>query len=319
MKAIAAIVFIAAGVVATATAGMAARGGDRPVRVQPVRDAAAHRTRVIMLGTGTPNADPEHSGPAVAIVVGDVSYIVDAGAGVVRRAAAAEKTDSAPALKPSRLRTLFLTHLHSDHTIGLPDIMLTPWVLERDVPLHVYGPPGTVDMVANLTRAYAADVDIRLHGGEPSNKTGYRTIARDVKAGVVYRDSLVVVTAIDVSHGKWPHAFGYKFQTPDRSIVISGDTRPSQAIVEACNGCDVLIHEVYSAERFKSRTKEWQAYHSSYHTSTIELADIATRARPRMLVMYHQLYWGDSDADLLRQVRSGYKGAVESGKDLGVY
>jgi ribonuclease Z len=279
----------------------------------------ATRTRVIMLGSGTPNADPDHSGPAVAIVVDNVSYIVDAGAGVVRRAAAAEKQDSAPALNASRLHTVFLTHLHSDHTIGLPDIMLTPWVLERTVPLQVYGPPGTTSLIEHLSLAYAEDVDIRLHGGEPSNKTGYKTIAHDVKAGVVYADSLVTVTAFDVSHGKWPHAFGYRFQTPDRTIVISGDTRPSQAVVDACNGCDVLIHEVYSAERFQKRTKDWQAYHSTYHTSTIELADIATRARPKLLVLYHQLYWGDTDADLLRQVRSGYDGRVESGRDLAVY
>jgi ribonuclease BN (tRNA processing enzyme) len=276
-------------------------------------------TRVVMLGTGTPNADPDRSGPAVAIVTGGDVYLVDAGAGIVRRAALAARTDSIPQLGPSHLRRVFLTHLHSDHTVGLPDLMLTPWVLERTVPLEVFGPPGTKRMVDLLSKAYSEDVAIRLRGGEPSNKTGYRSIAHDAKPGVVYRDSNVTVTAFAVSHGQWEHAFGYVFQTRDRKIVISGDTRPSDAVVRACDGCDVLVHEVYSAERFTTRPAAWQKYHSSYHTSTSELAEIATRARPKLLVMYHQLYWGDDDAGLLRQVAAKYTGAVVSARDLGVY
>jgi ribonuclease BN (tRNA processing enzyme) len=135
----------------------------------------------------------------------------------------------------------------------------------------------------------------------------------------VYRDSNVTVTAFEVHHGKWEHAFGYRFQTRDRTIVLSGDTRPTDAVVEACNGCDVLVHEVYSAERFKARSPEWQRYHAAYHTSTDELAVIATRAHPKLLVLYHQLYWGDDDAALLRQVRAHYAGQVVSAHDLGVY
>jgi ribonuclease BN (tRNA processing enzyme) len=272
-----------------------------------------------MLGTGTPNADPERSGPAVAIIAGGETYLVDAGAGVVRRAALAARSDSIRELAPPKLRRVFLTHLHSDHTVGLPDLMLTPWVLERTSPLEVYGPPGTKRMVDLLAQAYSEDVELRLHGGEPSNTTGYRSIARDVAPGVVYRDSNVTVTAFEVQHGKWEHAFGYVFQTRDRKIVLSGDTRPSDAVVNACDGCDLLIHEVYSAERFKTRSAEWQRYHAAYHTSTTELAAIATRARPKVLMLYHQLYWGDDDATLLRQVRAGYSGTVESAKDLGVY
>jgi ribonuclease BN (tRNA processing enzyme) len=280
---------------------------------------AAAQTRVVMLGTGTPNADPDRSGPAVAIVAGGEVYLVDAGAGVVRRAALAARTDSIPVLGPSHLRRVFLTHLHSDHTVGLPDLMLTPWVLERTAPLDVFGPPGTKRMVDLLSQAYSADIEIRLHGGEPSNKTGYKSIGHDAAAGIVYRDSNVTVTAFEVSHGTWEHAFGYVFQTRDRKIVLSGDTGPTDAVAKACDGCDVLLHEVYSAEKFAGRTPEWRAYHAAYHTSTTELAGVAARARPKLLVMYHQLYWGDDDAGLLRQVRAGYPGAVVSGHDLGVY
>ena len=279
----------------------------------------AKHTRVVMLGSGTPNADPDHSGPAVAIVVGDAVYIVDAGPGVVRRAALASRTDSIPALDASRLGRVFLTHLHSDHTVGLPDLIFSPWVLGRATPLDIYGPPGTKRMVDLLEQAYSADIDIRLRGGEPSNKTGYAASPHDVTPGVVYRDSNVTVTAFEVPHGKWEHAYGYTFKTADRTIVVSGDTHPSDAVARACKSCDVLVHEVYSAERLKTRTADWQAYHSAYHTSTYQLGDLAKRSRPKLLVLYHQLAWGDSDAELVRQVRTRYSGNVVSARDLGVY
>ena len=285
----------------------------------PSRSSAPPTTRLVVLGTGTPNADPERSGPALAIVVGDASYLVDAGPGVVRRAAQAARDDTIPALQPSRLRRVFITHLHSDHTVGLPDLIFTPWVLDRTDPLEVFGPRGTKRMVDLLEQAYSEDVQIRLHGGEPSNKTGYVANAHDVRAGVIYRDSNVTITAFKVAHGKWDAAFGYRFATRDRVIVVSGDTSPTDAVVNACNGCDVLVHEVYSADRFGARRPDWQQYHAAYHTSTEQLADIATRARPKLLVMYHQLYWGDDDDALLRQVRAKYHGTVVSARDLGVY
>jgi ribonuclease BN (tRNA processing enzyme) len=90
-------------------------------------------------------------------------------------------------------------------------------------------------------------------------------------------------------------------------------------VVKACNGCDVLVHEVYSSERFRERSPEWQAYHRDAHTSTTELAELATRARPKLLVLYHQLFWGATDEDLVREVRNGYAGAVVSGRDLDVF
>src|SRR5690349_383222 len=175
-------------------------------------------------------------------------------------------------------------------------------------------------MVTNILRAYREDIDIRIHGLEHGDSVAYRVIVREVAPGVVYRDSNVTVTAFPVPHGDWRSAFGYRFDAGGRSIVVSGDTRASDAVVRACNGCDVLIHEVYSAERFKTRPPDWQKYHAAAHTSTVQLADIATRARPKLLVMYHQLYWGTDDEGLLREIRAaGYTGAVVSAKDLGRY
>jgi ribonuclease BN (tRNA processing enzyme) len=297
-----------------ALAAVAALAPTTGRRIQPTP-----ATRVVMLGSGTPNADPDHSGPSVAIVVGGATYLVDAGPGVVRRAALAQRVDSIAALRMPNLDRVFITHLHSDHTTGLPDLMLSPWVLDRTRPLEVYGPPGTTRMVRLLQDAYSEDIQLRLHGGEPSNKTGYASVAHDVKPGVVYQDSNVTVSAFEVAHGKWEHAFAYRFVTHDRVIVVSGDTRPTDAIVRACDGCDVLVHEVYSAKQLATRTPDWQAYHRAYHTSGVELGDIAARARPKLLVLYHQLYWGADDSELLREVREKFSGNVVSGRDLGVY
>ncbi|MGQ0650611.1 MAG: serine hydrolase [Gemmatimonadaceae bacterium] len=277
------------------------------------------RTRVVMLGTGTPNADPDRSGPAVAVVVHDRAYLVDAGPGVVRRAAAAQRA-GVGALAANRLERVFLTHLHSDHTLGLPDLLLSPWVLERTVPLRIFGPPGTEKMMSHISAAWTEDIRNRIDGLEPANETGYRTQVEIVEPGVVYRDELVTVRAFSVPHGDWQRAYGYRFETPDRVVVISGDAQPSEATADACNGCDILVHEVYSAERFVTRPPEWQRYHARAHTSTRELAALAQKARPGMLLLYHQLYWGSSDADLLREVRAaGYTGRLASARDLGVY
>lgn len=282
--------------------------------------AGAQDTKLVVLGTGTPNADPERSGPALAVVRGERSYLVDAGPGILRRANAAAALHGITALRPPHLRTLFLTHLHSDHTIGAPEVMLGAWTLERDVPLVVYGPPGTKAMFEHLQAAYAADIRNRVDGLEPANDSGWRVTVQEIVPGLVLDDGNIRVTAFAVPHGDWEVAFGYRFDAPDRSIVISGDTRASDAVVQACDGCDLLVHEVYSAERFKTRPPEWQRYHANAHTSTVGLSALATRARPKQLLLYHQLFWGSDDAGLLAEMRAaGYAGLLVSARDLTVH
>lgn len=285
-------------------------------------EATAFRTRVIMLGTGTPNSDPDRSGPAVAVVVDDQAFIFDAGPGVVRRAARAARDLDIPALDAARLNRVFITHLHSDHTLGLPDLLLSPWVLDRPDPLQVTGPPGTEAMMRHIVMAYEADIDRRINGLEPrdANRDAVQPIVTETVGGVVYEQNGVRIEAIPVTHGDWEYAFGYKITGPDRTIVISGDAAPSGPIVDACDGCDVLVHEVYSGERFVTRPPEWQTYHAAFHTSPAELVEIATRAQARKLVLYHQLFWGTDDAGLLAEVRAaGWDGPLESARDLGVY
>ena len=285
-------------------------------------EAMAHRTRVVILGTGTPNADPERSGPAVAVVVDDQAFIFDAGPGVVRRAAKAARDLDIPALQAQNLNQVFITHLHSDHTLGLPDILLSPWVLDRPDRLKVVGPPGIDAMMGHIVMAYDADIDRRINGLEPrdANRDSYIPDVVETEGGVVYEDSDVRIEAIPVTHGDWSFSFAYKVTGPDRTIVISGDAAPSEPIVEACGGCDLLVHEIYSGERFVTRPPEWQAYHSVFHTSPEQLADIATRAGAQKLVLYHQLYWGTDDEGLVSEMRAaGWTGPLQSAVDLGVY
>jgi ribonuclease Z len=277
-----------------------------------VHGPSESRTLVVMLGTGTPNPDPERSGPAVAVIAGGQPYLVDCGPGVVRRAAAAH-------LEMPALTRLFITHLHSDHTAGYPDLMLTPWVLEREEPLEVYGPPGTQAMTDHLLAAYDEDIQIRLHGSQPQNATGIEVEVHEIEPGLVYRDDNVTVTAFAVRHGAWDHAFGYRFETADRSIVISGDTTPTDAVVEACNGCDVLVHEVYAKAGWDRRSPDWQAYHAAAHTSGIELGVLAAKARPKLLVLSHQLMWGATEEELLAEIRQSFDGDVVFADDLDVY
>jgi ribonuclease BN (tRNA processing enzyme) len=269
-------------------------------------------TKVVLLGTGTPNADPERFGPSVAVVVNDIPYIVDFGPGVVRRAAAAK-------IKPETLKTAFATHLHSDHTAGLPDLILTPAVLDRHAPLVLYGPKGIQSMAEHILKAYEQDIDIRTKGLENGDAKAYVVDARVIRPGIIHKDENVTVKAFAVRHGQWKEAYGFRFETKDKTVVISGDCGPDPAIVEACNGCDILVHEVYSVAGFKKRPSMWQKYHSNFHTSSVELGEIANKAKPKLLVLYHQLVWSSNEQELMKELREVYKGPVAYGADLSVY
>ena len=277
------------------------------------------RTQVVLLGTGTPNADPERSGPCTAVVVDGVAYLVDAGPGLVRRAAQAGRDKGVRGLGAAQLERVFLTHLHSDHTVGLTDLIFTPWVLERSRPLQVYGPVGTKAMTGHLVAAFDQDIQLRLNGLEPANEDGYKVDAHEIEAGLIYEDERVKVKAIPVDHGSWKHAFGYRFETPDKVVVVSGDCRPSESLIEASKDADILVHEVYSTTGYATRPPVWQRYHAAFHTSTAELAEIAAKSKPKLLVLTHQLFWGTTPEDLLAEIRVGYAGLVVSGSDLDVY
>ncbi len=274
-------------------------------------------TKIVVLGTGNPGPDPERSGPSVAIIVNKTPYLIDCGTGIVRRAAAAFRA-GIKRLKTSKLKIAFITHLHSDHTIGYADLILTPWVMRRSSPLEIYGPKGLQAMTDNIHAAYKLDIHERLNGLEQANDIGYKVNVHEISPGVVYKDRNVTVEAFSVKHGTL-QSFGFKFITPDKTIVISGDTAPFKGLVEKYKNCDVLIHEVYLSERFKKLSPVGQKYHSSVHTSSYELAEIASKAKPGILILYHQIFWGGKEEALLAEIKETYNGKVVSGKDLQIF
>ncbi len=281
-------------------------------------------TKVVLLGTGTPGPDPDRSGPCVAVVVNETPYLVDLGPGVVRRASAAYRK-GVKGLHFSKLKTVFITHLHSDHTVGYPDFIFTPWVVGRTGPVQVYGPRGIKAMTDHILEAWKEDIKVRTEGMERDfpehNDSGHKVDVHEIGPGVVYQDKNVTVKAFSVSHGEVPEAFGYRFTTPDRTIVISGDTSPSQNVIDNCNGCDVLIHEVYTMKGHAAAAPSWRAYQLKYHTSSKQLAELATKARPKLLVLYHQIYLFDTSTrdDLLQEMRDAYTRPFASGLDLEIY
>jgi ribonuclease BN (tRNA processing enzyme) len=286
----------------------------------------AMSTKIVLLGTGTPGPDPARSGPATAIIVDGMPYLVDFGPGVVRRAAAAyQRGMTAFGAGVSGLRTVFLTHLHADHTAGYPDLILTTWIMGRKFPLEVYGPKGIKAMTKHVLRAWEVDIANRLHGMEKAPRSGYGVNPHEIMPGLIYADAHVRVRAFPVNHGELDDAFGFRIETADKTVVISGDTAPTSTLIENCNNCDVLIHEAYSLQTYRKVSRKWQAYRRKYHTSSRELAELANAVKPRLLVLYHRANPGggtavaNSEEVLLDEIRELYKGNVVTGHDLDVF
>ncbi len=275
------------------------------------------KTRVILLGTGTPSPDTVNSGPATAVVYGKRFFLFDAGSGIERRINAAKLPINGP-------EATFITHLHSDHTLGYPDLILTSWLMRRKKVLQVYGPGGLQRMTGLLLEAYSEDIDIRINDLEQEKREYLRVNVHEIKPGIVYDSAGVKITAIPVLHGAWKEAYGYRIDTPDRSIVISGDTRPCDALVEASEGVDILVHEVYAGEKLKPENRPggeyWVQYCKKYHTSDIELGKIASQAQPKLVILTHIIRFGATDSVLVNGIRKGgYKGKVIAGKDLDIF
>lgn len=272
-------------------------------------------TVIVLLGTGGPPPTPDASGPATAIVVGSRVFLFDAGVGVMRRASAAKLPVTGPT-------ALFITHLHSDHTLGLPDVIFTTWVVGRHQPLEAYGPHGLQSMTDHIIAAWKEDIDLRTNGLEHETPNGFAVHVHEISPGVVYDSAGVKITAIPVPHGSWKEAYGYRIDTPDRSIVLSGDTRYSTAIEQAARGVDVLIHEVHQTgflpPQRAAAPAAWAEYLRLFHTSDADLGRLAAAAKPKLLVTSHFVARGSavSDSVIAAIRRAGYQGRIMIGKDL---
>jgi len=281
--------------------------------------ARPETSRIIMLGTGMPVPDANAWGPATAIAMGDRLFLIDAGAGVTRRFAAAGYP------RISKIDATFITHLHSDHTLGYPDLIFTTWIMGRRDPLMVFGPPGLRRMTDRILDAWREDVEVRVHGLEHETRASLAVNAREVRPGVVYSRDGVRVTAFKVRHTAWKNAFGYRFDLPDRSITISGDTAPpSDDLIAAAKGTDVLIHGVYIESRLTPEKRpggeDWPAYMHAAHTSNVELGRLAARVQPKLLILNHVIRMGGTDDELIEGIRAGgYTGRVVIARDLDVF
>ena len=282
---------------------------------------SSSETKLIILGSGTPNPDPERYGSGYAVVVNDSAYIIDFGPGIVRRISAMSPSwgGDFPPMELQKINIAFLTHIHSDHSGALADLILTPWIMGRDEPLNLYGPPGLHAMTENITEAYIDDINYRLCGSQPANKLGYKTKVTEIfEDGIIYKDDNVKVIAFKNSHGDFKNSFGFLFITKDKRILISGDTGISENLKKYGKELDILVHEVFSSETFVNKSKEWQIYHNAHHTSSIDLGIIANELKPKKLVLSHILFWGASNESLLNDIRHNYNGPTIIAEDLMV-
>jgi ribonuclease Z len=266
--------------------------------------------QVILLGTGYPRPDAHHAGPSTAIVAGDQWFVVDAGRGVVMRIAGTD-------LHYDKMQAIFITHFHSDHTAGLPDLFDTSWQFGRKTrPLELYGPPGVARLANAMLEFFRDDIHYRRDLLEKHPAAGATIHPHDVREGVVYDRDGMRVTAFLVDHRPVEPAFGYRFDCGGKSIVLSGDTRPTPNLVKFAKGADILVMEAYLPEHFlKVDTSEVAARLMHYHTSAEEAGQIAAAAGVKTLVLTHLIPAGAAET-FRQRARKSFKGKIVVGDDL---
>jgi len=276
-------------------------------------------TRVVVLGTGTPVPDPRRAGASIAVVHRGQAYLFDVGPGSVANATRARYRHGIPSLYPSQVCCLFLTHLHSDHTLDYPELAFKLW-WRRPASLRAFGPAGLAEMTGGLYTMMAADTKLRTTGPQPVADPDLRHVeVTEIADGFVFEEDGIRIEAFDVDHGGIEPAFGYRIVTDERTIVISGDTAFSETLLETARGADLLFHEFVSDAGLARRTPEWQAYHRQAHTPATDVGRLAREARPGLLVLYHGLWFGVPEETALEEVRSVYDGNVVLAEDLDIF
>jgi ribonuclease Z len=272
--------------------------------------APAQTLKVTLLGTGSPQPRMDRFGPSILVDAGERKLLFDCGRGAAQRI-------EQLSIPFTAIDALFLTHLHSDHIVGVPDLWLTDWARGRKVPLEVWGPDGTKAMMVHLAEAYQFDIQIRqIDDKLPSQ--GMAVVATDIQQGVVYDRAGIKVTAFLVDHGVVKPALGYRIDFSGHSVVLSGDTRSSENLIRFSQQADVLIHEVIDPDTFRAKNPSMSPEHLQAivgHHTTAELAGtVFTKVRPKLAV-YSHIVPGDA-ANLVSQTRKTYAGALEVGEDL---
>lgn len=276
--------------------------------------AVGQEIKVTLLGTGAPPPVMHRFGPSILVEAGGQKFLFDAGRGALQRLAQLK-------VRWQDVDAVFLTHLHSDHVIGFPDLWLTGWLVGtgRDRPLHVWGPRGTKRMMSHLEQAYEFDIRIRLYDDRAAPE-GVVVLAEDIGEGVVLEKGGLKITAFDVDHKPVKPAFGYRVDYGGRSVVLSGDTRVSQNLIRHAQGVDLLVHEVVSPETFQRagvRPERAQAV-IDHHVTPEQAGEVFAKTKPRLAVYSHIVLPIATEQDLLPPTRKTYSGPVEVGEDLMV-
>jgi ribonuclease Z len=287
---------------------------------QPIVAATDSNLKVILLGTAAgPTVSPQRLGISTLVIAGPEKLLFDCGRSLTTGMARL-------AINPADVTKVFLTHLHSDHIVSLPELYLFPWAQGRTVPLQVWGPAGTRSMVKHLQDAFSFDVHIRRDVDEKFSATGIKVIATDLREGVVYETNGVKVTAFVVDHGPVAPAFGYRVDYRGRSVVLSGDTKPSDNLIKFSQGVDVLIHELGRSKQDPSLvgppdellpnsplTRGQARTIAEHHTDGAEAGRVFERVKPKLVVFSH---FNAATGETLALVRQSYGGTVEFGEDL---
>ena len=270
--------------------------------------------RVTLLGTGCPPPVMNRFGPSTLVEAGDQKLLFDAGRGALQRLTQIK-------VRWQDVNGVFLTHLHSDHIVGFPDLWLTGWLIVpgRNVPLQVWGPLGTSKMISHLKQAYEYDTSIR-QVNDRAAPDGVVLLVQDISEGVVYNKGGVKVTAFEVDHAPVKPAFGYRIDYAGRSVVLSGDTRVSENLIRHSQGVDLLVHEVFVPETLQRAGVPPDRANKivAYHTTPEEAGLVFARTKPRLAVYSHICMPTATDQDLLPPTRKTYRGPLELGEDLMV-
>jgi ribonuclease Z len=270
--------------------------------------------RVTLLGTGGPPPVMERFGPSILVEAGGESLLFDVGRGALQRLFQLK-----PPLK--EVRNVFLTHLHSDHLVGLPDLWLTGWLNGRPkTPMRIWGPRGTKKMMEYLNQAFEYDIRIRLYD-DRTPPAGIIVLAEDIAEGVIYENNGVKVTAFEVDHAPIEPAFGYRIDYAGRAVVISGDTRFSEHLISCAKGADVVVHEVIAADLMRANSQnnlDVMERVIAHHTTPEQAGEIFNRIQPRLAVYTHIIPVNATAKDVIPQTRKTYVGPLELGEDLMV-
>jgi ribonuclease Z len=268
-------------------------------------DAQPAVFRVVLLGTGTPAPSLDRLGPSILVEAGAEKLIFDVGRGVYVRL-------NQLGVAFADITGILFTHLHSDHVSGLPDLWLTGRFAgkPRTTRLDVWGPAGTQGMISHLAQAYEFDLSARKH----LPPTQGALVPHEINEGRVFSRNAVTVSAFLVDHGDVAPAFGYRIDYGGRSVVLSGDTRLSEHLIEKSVGVDLLVHEV-GAVAASASTPDTRRI-MNLHLTPEEAGTVFSKVRPKLAVYSHILTFGVSDDELVSRTRKTYTGPLVVGTDL---